>query len=384
MKKKLAIITTHPIQYYAPLFRELAKSEKIDLKVFYTKGEPKDQQFEPDFGKSIAWDIPLLDGYSYAFLKNSSKKESGFWSITNPDLISEIKNWGAEAVLVFGWSYQSHLKVMRYFKGKVPVFFRGDSTLLDEKPGYKSTIRRVFLRWVYSYIDKAFYVGEANKNYYLKHGLMANQLIFAPHAIDNERFVDQNHEYATLAEKWKKELGIKENEKVILFVGKFIAKKNPLILLEAFKRFNTANTHLIFVGNGDLEAHLKKASQNHANIHFIPFQNQSQMPIVYRLGDIFCLPSQGPGETWGLAVNEAMASGCAILVSDKCGCATDLVRNGENGFVFKSNNATELKEKLQKMLELDLKNLKQKSIEIISEYTFRKIVDEIQILISPL
>ncbi|MFN0049489.1 MAG: glycosyltransferase family 4 protein, partial [Cytophagales bacterium] len=340
MKKKLAIVTTHPIQYYAPLFRELARSESIEIKVFYTKGEPEIVQFEPDFGTSIAWDIPLLEGYDFQFLENVGKKSVGFWSISNPRLIAEIENWDANSILVFGWSYQSHLNVMRHFKGKIPVLFRGDSTLLDEKWGLKTAIRRIFLKLIYRFVDKALYVGIENKKYFIKHGLRENQLVFAPHAIDNERFYDFDGEYARKAASWRLELGIFADDIVVLFVGKFYDKKNPKVLIGAFRSLNLLKVHLIFVGNGPLENQIKSESNSDSKIHFIDFQNQSKMPIVYKIGDIFCISSHS--ETWGLAVNEAMASGCAVLVSNKCGCASNLVENGQNGFVFEYNNERQL------------------------------------------
>ena len=346
MNKKLAIITTHPVQYYAPLFKEMAKV--VSLKVYYTWGQTT-EKFDPGFGKNIAWDIPLLDGYEYTFVKNTSNSpgSSHFKGIVNPSLNSEVEQWGAAAVLIFGWSYHSHLKALRYFKGKIPVYFRGDSTLLDEKPGVKTLLRRLLLTWVYKHIDRAFYVGKSNREYFLKHGLDPQKLIFAPHAIDNERFKSNEEENSKQAMAIRSGLNISADEVVILFAGKFEEKKNPLLLLKAFKELNLKNAHLVFVGNGKLEDELKLAASGTANIHFLPFQNQSSMPSVYRIGDVFCLPSKGPGETWGLAVNEAMASSLSIIISDKCGCAMDLV-DDLTGMVFKSEDIEELKSALLK------------------------------------
>ena len=137
--KRLAIITTHPIQYYAPLFRLLSERKNIDVKVFYTWGEQsKDKIFDPGFGKVREWDIPLLEGYKYEFITNISTIPGShhFWGINNPNLIQKINHWNANAVLVIGWNFKSHLRAMIYFKGKIPVLFRGDSTLLDEEKGF--------------------------------------------------------------------------------------------------------------------------------------------------------------------------------------------------------------------------------------------------------
>lgn len=354
MNKKIAIITTHPIQYYAPLFSELSKSAILDFHVFYTKGDEKNYQFDVSFGKSVSWDIPLLQGYKYTFLENTSKKaqKNGFFSIKNPNLISEIKNYGADAILVFGWNYQSHFEAMRHFKGKIPVFFRGDSTLLDETTFLKSLFRTLFLKYIYRNIDYAFYVGQSNKKYFLKFGIKEKKLLYAPHSIDNQRFNSISEEQNNDLQKLKSKLGIKENDKVILFCGKFISKKNPKLLIESFLEANFFDTHLVLVGNGELETELKKMSMKNPKIHFFPFQNQSQMPMIYRLGNVFCLPSSGPGETWGLAVNEAMVCGLVAVVSNKCGCAADLILEGKTGFVFESENKNYLIEKLKKAIEL--------------------------------
>ncbi|RZL41586.1 MAG: glycosyltransferase family 1 protein, partial [Pedobacter sp.] len=157
--KKLAIIITHPIQYYAPVFKLLAA--QCNLKVFYTWGlEGAEAKVDKGFNQKIIWDIPLLEGYEYAFLKNKAKEQGShhFMGMKNPSIISKINNFNPDAILVYGWAYQSHLKVLRYFKGKIPIWFRGDSHLLDSKPLWKKLARKALLTWVYSYIDKAFYV----------------------------------------------------------------------------------------------------------------------------------------------------------------------------------------------------------------------------------
>jgi glycosyltransferase involved in cell wall biosynthesis len=378
--KKLAVIITHPIQYYSPLFKLINERDKIRLKVFYTWSQSEKTVYDEKFGREIKWDIPLLDGYDYTFVKNTSKNPGSgtFRGVINPTLISEIENWQADALLVFGWNHQSHFKAMRYFKGKIPVYFRGDSTLIDEKPSLKTFLRRKWLKFVYRFVDKAFYVGQNNKAYFLKHGLKENQLVFAPHAIENERFYDQTNAYAKKAAAWRKEIGFSENDTVFLFVGKFESKKNPHILTEAAKEF--PEYKFLFVGNGQLEASLKEKAGE--NVFFIPFQNQSLMPAVYRLGDVFVLPSQGPGETWGLAVNEAMACGKAVLVSDKVGCAPDLVKEGENGCIFEAGNLRDLKEKIT-LFANNLHSFKEKSHELIAEWDFIKIAKAIERINEP-
>lgn len=351
--KKLAVVTTHPIQYNAPWFQLLAQEENIDLKIFYTWSQTSEKVKDKTFGREIKWDIPLLEGYNYEFVENVSKNpnSSHFSGIDNPDLIHKLKQFLPDTILVFGWSFKSHLKVLRHFHGKTPLWFRGDSTLIDEKAGLKTILRRLILTWVYRHVDKVLYVGQANKAYFLKHGIQEKQLIHAPHAIDNKRFNDEknNDNYDKKALDWRENLGYKNTEILVLFAGKFEEKKQPDLLAKAVivaNKNRQQKVHLLLVGNGPLEDELKLKYKNEPYIKFLPFQNQSMMPIVYRLGDVLCLPSRGPGETWGLAVNESMASGRSVIVSDKVGCAADLVKHS-NSKIFPFNNLHSLSNILQ-------------------------------------
>jgi glycosyltransferase involved in cell wall biosynthesis len=376
---RLAIITTHPIQYYAPIFKLLNERKRIDIKVFYTLGQENGDRYDPGFGKVINWDIPLLDGYSYEWGQNTSSQPGShhYKGIKTPTLIQQVQAWQPDAVLVFGWAYQSHLKAIRYFKGKMPVYFRGDSTLLDESKGLKKLLKSIFLYWVYKHIDHAFYVGTNNKAYFKKYGLKDSQLSFAPHAIDNQRFaIDRKDDALALRQK----LGVNNSDILILFAGKFTDKKSPVLLADAFLNLKKPNVHLLFAGNGELEQQLKAKGQSAGNIHFMDFQNQLYMPVIYQACDLFCLPSKGPGETWGLAVNEAMACGKAILVSDKVGCAVDLVKEKYNGAIFKSGIITELTACLEQLTTSrpQLQDMGSHSAEVIKDWNFVKIAEAVE------
>ena len=118
---KIAIVTSHPIQYNAPLFKRLAGVSCIDLLVFYTWGKDgAGKKYDPDFNREISWDLPLLEGYDYRFCENTSKKPGShyFNGIKTPNLIFQIEEWQPDIVWVWGWAFNSHLKVLRYFYGK--------------------------------------------------------------------------------------------------------------------------------------------------------------------------------------------------------------------------------------------------------------------------
>lgn len=404
---RFAFITTHPIQYNAPLFNLLGQSDKYKVKVFYTWGQGKSEVFDPGFGLQRRWDINLLCGYEYKFVENISRDPGShhYRGIINPHLISKINEFNPDAILVYGWNFHSHLKLMRNFKGNIPIIFRGDSTLLDLRPSFsfKYSLRKYLLKWVYSHVDFVLSPGTASDAYYRYAGLKPKQIFRAPHAVDNNFFqgdstytADKNSLQVQSAQ-WRKELGITQEKKVFLFAGKFETKKDPLILIEAFKQLlqRRSDIHLILAGDGILQPIIKSAIdlgpiqpmddngkseiRVRHQITLLPFQNQSRMPLVYRLADVFVLPSKGPGETWGLAVNEAMASGKAVIVSDKCGCASDLVKPGVNGYIFPSGNVQELVNAMESSLKEDAyKVMGQRSLQHIQSFSYTSFLGALQ------
>lgn len=115
--------------------------------------------------------------------------------------------------------------------------------------------------------------------------------------------------YERQAAHWQQQLGIAPDQRVFLFAGKFENKKQPIALMNAVQALANSRLVLILVGGAELEPEIRAlAAANPKLIHVLPFQNQSRMPVVYRLSDVFVLPSKS-GETWGLAVNKALACG---------------------------------------------------------------------------
>jgi glycosyltransferase involved in cell wall biosynthesis len=345
-------------------------------------------KYDPDFEKAIEWDIPLLEGYEYEFLENTAKDKGShhFNGIKNPQILKRIDGWNPDAILVYGWKFKSHLKVIRYFRNKIPVWFRGDSTLLDDKRNIKNIFKNIWLKWIYRHIDLAYYTGANNERYFLNYGLKSNQLKEAHHAVENERFQNTDRRYSAKALRRRDELNIAPGSVVFLYAGKLSPKKGVYILLNAFKELANEQAHLLIVGNGPLENKLKTSYDSLNNVTFIDFQNQSVMPVVYQMCDVFVLPSFGPGESWGLAVNEAMASGKPVIVSDRCGCAIDLVDNGVNGYLFKAGNSDELSSKMKSMIENknQIASFGKESLSKIIKFSFQEFVSAIENSISSL
>jgi glycosyltransferase involved in cell wall biosynthesis len=361
----------------------LAKHSNFSIKVFYTLGCKTNSIIDNGFGLNENWNIDLLSGYDYEFVENTSSHPSSltYLGIKNPSLINNIKAYKPDGIIVYGWKHQSHFSVLNYFYGKVPVIFRGDSTTLDDYSGFslRSYFRFIFLQWVYRKVDFVLSPGTASDQYFLKSGLKQNQIIRAQHAIDNERFMYMSETEEKELLNLKSSLLIKENHVVFLFAGKFIDKKNPLLLVDAFGQLKKIenNVRLLLVGNGILEKKIKERInrlplQISSAITLLPFQDQHQIKLLYRVSNVFVLSSKGPQETWGLSVNEALACGIPVIVSDKCGSSKDLVKHEENGLIFESDNCQDLIQKMEMMCNNDFRNgLAAKATDSLKNYTYQ-------------
>jgi glycosyltransferase involved in cell wall biosynthesis len=381
---RLAFIVSHPIQYYVPIYRELAKrvreggkvgkseGEKVGvsaLKVFYTwrdAGPARDVRFE----KTFAWDIPLMEGYDFEVVPNTSPEPGTHHrrGLINPDLVERVEAWKPDAVHITGYNYVSHGQAIRELsKAGIPVIFRGDSHLLDGRgPWWRWVIKKSILSKVYRWPKGFAYVGQANRNYYQAFGVPEEKLFPVPHTIEVGRFAEPNDELEGRALAWRRELGIPDDHFVFLYAAKLEPRKRSDRLLESFVKADIPNTTLLFVGSGALETELRSQvaggewqvkgngvfERGTKRVVFLEFQNQSRMPLVYRLGDVLVLPS-GFWETWGLAVNEAQACGRPSLVSDCVGCARDIVREGENGAVFRTDDWEDCVRAMKQMTEID-------------------------------
>jgi glycosyltransferase involved in cell wall biosynthesis len=353
-KDRLAIVVSHPIQYYAPLYRRLARRDDVAIRVFFTWHAGGAAVEDRGFGMPVAWDIPLTVDYDLELVPNvaSDPGTHHFFGLNNPTLVERVVAWQPNVVHVTGWAWLSHLWALRAFRRKgIPTLFRGDSHLLDGIPSLpRWWTKRVALKRVFSWPTGFLVVGAANRAYYQAFGVRPDRLFACPHSIDVGRFAQPAEMLEREAAGWRDQLGIAEDRCVLLFAGKFERKKRPLELMHAVRALPDPGPVLLMVGSGELEAEVHAlAAANPERFRVLPFQNQSRMAVVYRLGDLCVLPSAF-GETWGLAVNEALACSRPVLVSDRVGCAQDVV-DESCGRIFSSSDPLALPRVLKELTE---------------------------------
>jgi glycosyltransferase involved in cell wall biosynthesis len=350
---RLAILASHPIQYQAPLFRAIAARDDVTLGVFYCWDFGIKETVDPGFGRSFAWDIPLLDGYDYELVPNLARNPgtNHFMGLFNPSAPLRIRKFRPDALVVHGYSHFTEMEVLAASRCLgVPVLVRGDSTLLHRRPPHVLAAKRLLLTPMFAGMAGAVASGSLNARYYAHYGVPEDRIFHAPFTVDNAFFHGREVEARAQARVIRAEIGVGEADVVVVFAAKLLAHKGCEDLIRAFGARPRKNAHLVIVGDGPERARYTALAEHLAPgcVHFLGFFNQMRMPAAYAVGDLFVLPSHY--EPWGLAVNEAMCLGLPIVASDQVGAVPDLVLP-DNGWVFPAGNVQALTNVLDEALE---------------------------------
>ncbi len=373
---------SHPIQYISPLLSELSK--EVDLNVYYYSDHGVNQSsFDSGFGKKITWDIPLLDGYKYVFLKNISRSkimDCRFFDVVNLSIFSVLFRSKSKVIIVNGWSYSTDILIIlsAWFYGK-KVWLRAENPLYLEflAKKWKQILKKICLKYfLFLFVDRFLYIGSESKRFFEYYDMKNTKFIFTPYAVDNDKFKLLYSVNKINNNTVKGNLGIPIGNKVILFCGKFISVKRPFDLLNAFRLISNENYSLVLVGDGPLNDEIQNYIVNNKinNIVTPGFVNQSEIYKYYSIADVFVLCSER--ETWGLAVNEALNFNVPCVVSDQCGCSFDLIQSGKSGYVFNKGNVLELKNQILNAMLIDNNGVSEL---LNKEFEISKIIENIKI-----
>jgi glycosyltransferase involved in cell wall biosynthesis len=401
----LAIVTTHPIQYQIPIWQALAADGRVPFEVWYLTRHGVEASLDREFGTTFNWDIDTLSGYPHQFLKTAQGAVP--WNFRKcrlrERLRDRIRQSGATAVWVQGWQVAAYWQAAWEAKAAgIELWLRGESNDLAPTPGWKRPLKRIVLGQLFSRVDRFLYVGSANRRLYRSFGIPESRLHPAPYAVDNQRFARQAA--ALRPQRWelRRRWGISDDAFCLLFCGKFIKKKRPMDVVEAARFLRSGgrlpNIHLLFAGSGELGGALRHActvvhdaeretgkpprsegsfsARDGAPVaSFAGFLNQTEISRAYVSADCLVLPSEH-GETWGLVVNEALASGTPAIASTSCGCTEDLLPSPSEKRSFAAADARALAEVLMTVRGAD--PCASPSMEILANHDFSKTVETVQ------
>lgn len=351
---KIAYFVSHPIQYQAPLLRRIAQEPDIELTAFFFSDFSVKGYADEGFGGvKVQWDVPLLDGYAHEFLPGVRKDHLRFAAPLNYGIFSRLRRGGFDAVWVHGYHTLNSLHVLLAAKAlRIPVLMRAESTLNDRpRSGSKLLAKKVFFAFLRNTIRCVMPIGEKNADYWRANLGSDFPMFTVPYAVDNDYFRRRAEQAAPQRECLRQSLTLKPGVPVFLYASKLQTRKRCIDLVEAFLRLSSGSepqAYLLIAGDGEERASVEQRIRESGagNIRMLGFQNQSELPRLFDLCDAFILPSIY--EPWGLIVNEVMNAARAVIISDQVGCAPDLVRDGENGFVFPAQDVAALSAALRR------------------------------------
>ena len=361
-KYKIAIIAPVPFYYHTPLYRKLAASEEIDLTVYYCSDETlygTDVKKTYNAKGKFVVKSDLLKGYSHKFLKNYSVSPSYLnwpFGLVNFGIWSEIKNGKYDLVVLQSWTnftwWMAFTACLRF---KVPVLFMTDSNILSEslKPGWKIKLKSMVLGNFLFKNSRGFLAsGDLNEKFYEYYGVPKNKIVLFPFSWGYEDVIKKFEELKNNRVLERRRMGIEEKDVVMLYVGRLSSEKMPLIILDAYAKAKGKNKKLFIVGDGILrkEVEDKIKDLNLEGVSIVGFQPRDQVFKYYNIADLLILPSKF--ETWGIVVNEAMCFNLPIIASSMVGAAPDLIKDGNNGFMFRMGDENDLAQKIEEFMNL--------------------------------
>lgn len=380
----LAIITTHPIQYQVPIWKELAK-RGVDFEVWYLTDFGTKPSFDVQFGKTFAWDMDMLSGYPYRFLEvnKGATPNGGFANLRLASSIDKlIHEKHVTHVWINGWQVLAYWQAMYVAKSMgVKIWLRAETNDIKPETGWHQPIRKLMLSWFFSGVTHFLCIGAANRRFYKRYNIVDSRLFKAPYCVDNGRFYTQSLKFKQIYKDLKAEWSIPKESFVFLFIGKFIEKKRPLDIIKAAHTLQgNRPIHLLFVGSGHLQAEIEiglnllTSTLSNITYSIVGFLNQSEVSKAYAMADCMILPSDF-GETWGLVVNEAMSTGVPCIVSNQVGCAEDLVLPIHPNLVFQTGNIAQLAQAMNWILDHEIDE--SEVLRIVADFDFSKTVDQV-------
>jgi glycosyltransferase involved in cell wall biosynthesis len=353
---KVALVAGSPVYYRAPLYRLVASDVRIELTAIFASSSGV-RAGEQGYGRHIAFDVDALSGFESRFLSRAHTNEVGSsspLSLCDPDIVRELMRGDYDVLWLQGYSTITFaLAALTQRLRRRPILLREVQTLLTPRSAPKRLVKRAIFRTLFSGAY-GLCAGTQTRRWYEALGLNRSRIFFVPNAVDNDRFQQEARELLPQKQALRRELGIEDDRPVFLMLGRMMAKKQPLFLLDAYRRVRQhVDCALVLAGSGPLDGVIRE----HVEREDIPdvvlpgFVDQSRVGRLYAAADAFVLPSLYD-ETWGLVCNEAMNFGLPVVVTDQVGAANDLVRDGVSGFVVPAYDAGPLEGRLR-LLALD-------------------------------
>lgn len=371
LRRRLAVVVSHPIQYFAHLYRDLAAHPQIDLKVFFGSTIGATAYHDPGLGVELAWQCDLLGGYAHEFLPGADQvRQLDRQSLSKVPVAPALDSWNPDALLVHGYATPLVRSAWQWaIRHRKPVLLFGDGNGRIERSQawYRRWAKRLMLTHYLSMIHRVLTLGEANELYWRLLGVPDSKMQWAPfYNPAPETILPQGAVRTETRHRVRQELGVAEHQIVVLSAGKFLPRKRTIDLVQAVERCRDVLG--VYVGDGQCRSACEAEARSDRH-RFVGFANLPRMAELFSAADIFCHPAQA--EPYGLVVAEAAAAGLPILATESTGAigARSHGRIGENAIVFPEGDVEALVRSIQQLASDSAKrqSMAQRSLAIASQ-----------------
>jgi glycosyltransferase involved in cell wall biosynthesis len=365
--KKIAYITSLPTPYRTPLLERISKWPDVELKTFYCSVSAPSRDWELNLGKTSEFS-EILSGITI------NVPFSNIETKINPSIWRKLKDGRFDVLIISGYNNLTMIIATLWsLSHNIPYILNSESQFLNKRKFWKNILKSFLVKPIISKASAYLPTGKFAEEYFIHYGAEPAKIFYFPNSPDVDFFIRESDKWKKNKQELKNKMGI-EKEFTILYIGRLIKIKGLFTLLKAFKtvKRNFNNVSLLLAGNGVLKKDLEEFALNNEikDVCFPGFIQPEDLPKYYACSDIFILPSVK--EAWGVVVNEAMASGLPVVLSDKVGARGNLLEEGENGFCFESGNHDVLARILNSMLlnPEGLTKMGKRSREIIKKHDY--------------
>ncbi len=355
MSLRLAVLVSHPIQHFAPWHRELARLGEIDLKVFFCCDWGVSSYLDPQFKTEVKWDIPLLEGYAHEFLPIARRPQHlTFWEVDNPSVSAALDRFDPDLVKVFGYAHLTNWRAARWaHRNRRPILLYSDSSVKSVPSWWKRYVKDAVVRRFYSYVDGAMFVGGNNWRYHRRYGIPTERLFSGVLPVDRTMLLEAVPDRTRTSRELRGTLGIPQDAFVVLFCGKYVARKRPIDIVDAVCRLRGRGLPIwaLLVGEGEERLAIEAFSRSEAveTVVLTGFVNQSNIARFYAAADILAVTSET--DPHPLIVSEAACFGLPVVISDRVGCIgpDDSAQPEGNALVYPCGDVWALANAIEKL-----------------------------------
>jgi glycosyltransferase involved in cell wall biosynthesis len=345
----LAVIVSHPVPYFAPWYREIARDDRVRLRVFFCCDWGVRPYVDSDFHSEIKWDVPLLEGYDHEFLPIRKRPTHlTFTSVNNQQVSKRLSSFGPDVVQGYGYAYSTLWKAWLWARRTdTPFLIYSDSVLSHRSSSRTGFLRDSLVRLFYQHVDGAFAVGDQNVSFHRHYGVPVERIWRGSLPVDQKRFQKDKENTVLNRQSIRQRYSIPTEAFVVICSGKLIPRKRPMDLVEAsiLGDWTDRGIWLMFVGDGPERAALQSRidSKELSNVVLTGFINQAEIPAHFQAADVLAVCSSR--DPHPLVVTEAASFGLPIVASDAIGCIgeSDTAQIGVNATAYPCGSVSDLR-----------------------------------------